>query len=77
MTETVKNAVMSMKKMSVLIWCVTAIVVIVFLTYHYSKPTDGTAVSVPTSVAITAMTLVAALGGADVLKQRALNKGLV
>jgi hypothetical protein len=76
MTEVVKKAAMTLKKMSVILWCVTAIVVIVFLAYFYGQPAvdGGNAVEVPTAVIITAMTLIAGLGGADVLKQRALDK---
>jgi predicted transglutaminase-like protease len=75
MTEVVKKAVMSMKKMSVIIWCVTAIVVIVWLAFFYGQPSgDSTAVTVPSAVVITAMTLVAALGGADTLRNKALDK---
>ncbi len=75
MVEAIKTAVIGIKKMSIILWCVTAIVVIVFLAYFYSQPSeDSTAVSIPTAVVITAMTLIAALGGADVLKQRALDK---
>jgi hypothetical protein len=76
MTEVVKKAVMSMKKMSVIIWCVTAIVVIVFLAFFYGQPAvdGGNAVEVPSAVVITAMTLIAALGGADTLRNKALDK---
>ncbi len=63
--ETAKNAVMGIKRMGVILWCVTAIVLIVFLCLYYADAKEV----VPTSLIITAMTLVAALGGVDVWKQ--------
>jgi hypothetical protein len=70
LTAVIKNAGIGMKRMGVILWCVLAIVVIVFLALHYS--TAGKEVPMP--IIITAMTLVAALGGVDVWKQR---KGVV
>lgn len=61
MTEKVRNAVIGIKRMGVILWCVTAIVSIVFLSLHYAEDMGAPS--------ITAMTLIAALGGVDVWKQ--------
>ncbi len=62
MSENVKKTVMGVKRMGVILWCVTAISAIVYM----SKPATG---DIPTSIVITAMTLIAAMGGVDVWKQ--------
>jgi hypothetical protein len=62
MTDTIKKGAISIKRMGVILWCVTAICVVVYIT----KPTTG---EVPISVIVTAMTLIAAMGGVDVWKQ--------
>ncbi len=67
MAETVKNAVIGTKRMGVILWCVTAIAVVAFI----AKPVTG---DIPTPIVITAMTLIAALGGVDVWKQGRLDK---
>ena len=61
MSETPKNTV-GVKRMGVILWCVAAICVVVWM----AKPTTG---EVPTSVIVTALTLIAALGGVDRWKQ--------
>ena len=61
MTEQLRNAVIGIKRMGVILWCVAAIVNIIFL--HLSYDVEMTYPS------ITAMTLIAALGGVDVWKQ--------
>ena len=61
MTEKVRNAVIGIKRMGVILWCVAAIVMIIYL--HLSYETD---MAYPS---ITAMTLIAAMGGVDVWKQ--------
>ncbi len=67
MTEIVKNAVMSIKRMSVILWCVASIVLIVFLSLYYGQTAEG---AHGDGVMYTAMTLIAALGGVDVWKAR-------
>ena len=62
MTEQVKKAVIGVKRMGVIFWCVAAICFIAKL----AKPDTG---EIPTAVIISAMTLVAAMGGVDVWKQ--------
>ncbi len=62
MTEVIKNTVMGVKRMGVIFWCVTAICVVVYL----AKPATG---EIPSSIVITAMTLIGAMGGVDVWKQ--------
>jgi hypothetical protein len=67
MTEQVRNAVIGIKRMGVILWCVAAITLIVFLNLHYAEPTGAPS--------ITAMTLIAALGGVDVWKQGRIKDG--
>ncbi len=67
MTEEIKNAVIGIKRMSVILWCVAAIAVVTYL----AKPVTG---DIPTPIVITAMTLIAALGGVDVWKQGRTDK---
>jgi hypothetical protein len=62
MPEVVKNTVIGIKRMGVILWCVAAIVGVTYL----SKPGTG---EIPMPVIITAMTLIAAMGGVDVWKQ--------
>ncbi len=71
MAEVVKNAVMGVKRMGVILWCVMAIVLLVFLNLHYGQAgSEGqVAVKLPEYMTITAMTLIATLGGVDVWKQ--------
>ncbi len=66
-TGIVRNTVMGAKRMGVILWCVTAIGVVTWL----SKPVTG---DIPTPIVITAMTLIAAMGGVDVWKQGKLGK---
>jgi phosphate/sulfate permease len=61
MSETTKKAAIGLKRMGVLMWCVMAIVVVVFMHLAYTV-TMG-------APALTAMTLIAAMGGVDVWKQ--------
>jgi phosphate/sulfate permease len=61
MTQPVRNAVIGVKRMGVILWCVTAIVAIVFLHLHYAEDMGAPS--------ITAMTLIAAMAGVDVWKQ--------
>ncbi len=61
MSETVKKGVIGVKRMGVILWCVTAIC---YLSYLATTSTE-----VPTSVIVTAMTWIAALGGVDKWKQ--------
>jgi hypothetical protein len=72
MVEAIKNAALGIKRMSVIIWCVTAIVTIIFLSYHYGQRPE--AVLISPYVIITAMTLIAGLGGIDIYKQAKLFK---
>ncbi len=76
MAETVKNAVMGIKRMGVILWCVAAIVLLVFLNLHYGQVgEDGKAgFQLSEYITITAMTLIAAMGGVDALKQGRLLK---
>ena len=76
MPEVVKKAVMGVKRMGVILWCVTAIVLLVFLNLHYGNPeVEGKVVfQLSEYITITAMTLIAALGGVDVWKQGRLDK---
>ena len=67
MTEVIKNTVIGVKRMSVILGCVAAIVGVVYL----CKPVTG---DMPTPIVITAMTLIAAMGGVDVWKQGRLDK---
>ncbi len=67
MPEIVKNTVIGVKRMGVILWCVTAIGVCAWL----AKPVTG---DIPTPIVITAMTLIAAMGGVDVWKQGRLDK---
>lgn len=65
-----KNAVMGVKRMGVILWCVAAIVLIIFLNLSYGHIDDGNGgTHMPVYVTITAMTLIAAMGGVDVWKQ--------
>lgn len=66
MTDQIKNAVMGIKRMGVILWCVAAIVLIVFLHLHYAEDLKAPS--------ITAMTLIAAMGGVDVWKQGRIDK---
>jgi hypothetical protein len=56
-----KGAVIGLKRMGVIFWCVLAIVMVVFLNLHYAEDMGA--------ASITAMTLIAAMGGVDVWKQ--------
>lgn len=67
MTEVIKNSVIGIKRMGVILWCVAAIAAVTFM----SKPETG---DISTPIVITAMTLIAALGGVDVWKQGRLDK---
>jgi Na+/H+ antiporter NhaD/arsenite permease-like protein len=60
--EGIKKAVIGGKRMFVILWCVAAIVAVAYL----AKPSTG---ELPTPIVITAMTLIAAMGGVDVWKQ--------
>jgi hypothetical protein len=62
LSDTVKKATMGVKRMGIILWCVTAICYLSYL----SKPATG---EVPTAVIVTAMTLIAAMGGVDKWKQ--------
>lgn len=62
MTDTVKSAAIGIKRMGVILWCVAAICLVVYIT----RPDTG---ETPMVVIITALTLIAALGGVDRLKQ--------
>ncbi len=73
MPEIVKKAAMSVKRMGVIIWCVAAIVLVVFLSLYYSQ-TEGA--EVPEYIIITAMTMITALGGVDVWKARKEEPGV-
>jgi len=66
MVEIAKKAAMGIKRMSVILWCVSAIVMIVFLHLCYVEEMGA--------ASITAMTLIAALGGVDVWKKSNLHK---
>lgn len=69
--KTGKNAVMSVKRMSVILWCVTAIVLIVWLNLFYAQVTEeGCTLQIPQYITVTAMSLIAAMGGVDVWKNR-------
>ena len=74
--NTAKNTAMGIKRMGVILWCVAAIVLVVWLTLSYSSPNDAGEIEhpVPVSVIITAITLIAALGGVDVWKQGRIAK---
>ncbi len=61
MVEPIKKAVIGVKRMGVIFWCVAAICYVAAL----AKPDTG----IPTAVVISAMTLIAAMGGVDVWKQ--------
>ena len=65
--EAIKKAVIGGKRMFVILWCVTAITAVAYM----AKPTTG---EIPTPIVITAMTLIAAMGGVDVWKQGRLDK---
>jgi hypothetical protein len=73
--ETIKKAATGIQRMSIVLWCVTAIVVIHWINLYYSQPVleSGVIVPVPNMVSeyvtITAMSLIATLGGVDVLKR--------
>ncbi len=67
MAETVKNAVMGIKRMGVILWCVAGISGVAYM----AKPDTG---EIAPAIVITAMTLIAALGGVDVWKQGRLDK---
>ncbi len=67
MTDQVRKTVIGAKRMGVILWCVAAIAGIVYL----AKPATG---DIPTPIVITAMTLIAAMGGVDVWKQGRLDK---
>lgn len=62
MVEPIKKAVIGIKRMGVIFWCTAAICYVTGL----AKPSDG---EIPTAIIISAMTLVAAMGGVDVWKQ--------
>ncbi len=62
MPETAQKAVIGIKRMGVILACVAAITVVCWM----AKPVSG---NIPTPVVITAMTLIAAMGGVDVWKQ--------
>jgi hypothetical protein len=68
MVDAIKTATMGLKRMSVVICCVLSITVIdVYHAYVMEPMGAGT---------ITAITLIAALGGVDVWKNGLLKKGL-
>jgi hypothetical protein len=67
MPEVIKNTVMGVKRMGVILWCVAAITVVTYM----AKPVSG---DIPTPIVITAMTLIAAMGGVDVWKQGRLDR---
>ena len=67
MVEQIRKTVIGVKRMGVILWCVAAIAGIVYL----AKPVTG---DIPASIVITAMTLIAAMGGVDVWKQGRLDK---
>jgi hypothetical protein len=64
MADKLKEVVMGTKRMGVVLWCVTAICAVVYM----AKPDTG---EIPVSVIVTAMTLIAAMGGVDRWKQAA------
>ncbi len=66
MGEKIKAAAMGTRKMAVILWCVLAITGIVFMhVVTYTEVGYG---------GLTAMALIAALGGVDVWKQGLLDK---
>lgn len=67
MPEVIKNTVIGVKRMGIILWCVAAIAAVTYM----AKPATG---DIPTSIVITAMTLIAAMGGVDVWKQGRLDK---
>ena len=68
--ETLAKASISIRRMGVILWCVAAIVSLVFMNLYYAEH-DKT---IPQYITITAMTFIAALGGVDVWKQGLLPK---
>jgi hypothetical protein len=66
MTDQIKSVVMGGKRMGVILWCVAAITFVVWTHLHYNEDIGAGA--------ITAMTLIAAMGGVDVWKQGRLDK---
>ena len=62
MTEATQKAVIGVKRMMVMVSAITAIAGVTYM----ARPATG---EIPTSVVITAMTLIAAIAGVDVWKQ--------
>ncbi len=62
----IKKAAMGARKMAVIMWCVLAITAIMFMHIMWDKDAGY--------AGITAMALIAALGGVDVWKQGLLDK---
>ncbi len=71
MTETLKKAAIGINRMAVILWCVMAEVTIVWLALEQNiTDVEGVVkIALPEYIIITAMTLVAALGGVDRWKQ--------
>ncbi len=67
MPDQIRKVAIGIKRMAVIIWCVTGIVGVCYL----AQPESGT---IETPIIITAMTLIAALGGVDVWKQNRLDR---
>ncbi len=67
--QAAKAGAMNLKRMSVILWCVTAIILIVWLNLFYGNGSEENNI-LPHYVNVTALTLIAALGGADVWKNR-------
>lgn len=62
MVQEIKNGAIGVKRMGVILWCVAAICIIVYM----AKPVTG---EVPTAIIVTAMTIVGTLGGIDRWRQ--------
>jgi UDP-N-acetylmuramyl pentapeptide phosphotransferase/UDP-N-acetylglucosamine-1-phosphate transferase len=62
MVQEIKNTAIGVKRMGVILWCVAAICVIVWM----AKPATG---AVPTPIVLAALTIVGTLGGIDRWRQ--------
>lgn len=63
--DAIKNTAIGAKRMGVILWCVAAVVLVVFLNLHYGKAGN---IQLPTYINVLAITGITALGGVDIWK---------
>jgi uncharacterized membrane protein len=66
--ESISKAVIGIRKMGVIMWCVMAIVVVVFLHLHYDKEISNHTIAI--------VTVIAGLGGVHIVKQGQIDSNL-